>query len=314
MNLNIRKFNPATDYPGRVEVAEAYNRMAVTEAGLRDDDARLDERYQIHRIVAEVDGVIAGVGSASHPPYELAGGYRARVIVRPEHRNRTIGSAMYTQIEEYVRQCGGAAIYTAVRDDEPESRQFAENREFRVKRHDFESVLLLEVFDPTPFAGLINGLQAEGFRFFSLADLGNGEEVKRQLDDLNTETGLDIPGMVPETTRAYEDFSKDVFESSWYRAEGQIVAALGDRWAGMAAVGATDPDGMYNMHTGVRREFRGRKLATALKLLAIDFARRSGARTLRTNNDSENAPMIRINRKLGYIPQPGWLKMEKKLL
>lgn len=46
-------------------------------------------------------------------------------------------------------------------------------------------------------------------------------------------------------------------------------------------------------------------LTQALKLLAIRCARRYGAVYIRTHNDSENAPILAINRKLGYQPQPG---------
>ena len=58
--------------------------------------------------------------------------------------------------------------------------------------------------------------------------------------------------------------------------------------------------------------YRGRGLALALKLLAIDFCRRSGARTLHTHNDSENAPMLAVNRRLGYVPAPGWCTLRRE--
>ena len=28
--------------------------------------------------------------------------------------------------------------------------------------------------------------------------------------------------------------------------------------------------------------------------------------SIRTNNDSENAPILTVNRKLGYVPEPGF--------
>lgn len=62
---------------------------------------------------------------------------------------------------------------------------------------------------------------------------------------------------------------------------------------------------MYNMITGVDRAHRGRGVALALKLLSIEYARRCGADYIRTHNDAENAPILAINRKLGYQPQPG---------
>jgi hypothetical protein len=46
-------------------------------------------------------------------------------------------------------------------------------------------------------------------------------------------------------------------------------------------------------------------VAQALKLHAIRCARRYGAVYIRPHNDSENAPILAINRKLGYQPQPG---------
>jgi GNAT superfamily N-acetyltransferase len=61
--------------------------------------------------------------------------------------------------------------------------------------------------------------------------------------------------------------------------------------------------------TGVLREYRGRDIALALKLRAIQVARAREMRTMWTNNDSENAPMLAINRKLGYQPEPGVIRL-----
>jgi hypothetical protein len=36
------------------------------------------------------------------------------------------------------------------------------------------------------------------------------------------------------------------------------------------------------------------------------LAKKEGMSTIRTNNDSENAPMLAVNGKLGYIPEPGF--------
>lgn len=57
------------------------------------------------------------------------------------------------------------------------------------------------------------------------------------------------------------------------------------------------------------RDYRGRGLAQALKLQTVLLARRAGMRTIRTNNDSLNAPMLAVNRKLGYRPEPGYYEL-----
>lgn len=54
--------------------------------------------------------------------------------------------------------------------------------------------------------------------------------------------------------------------------------------------------------TGVRRDRRGRGLAYAVKLDSLRQARELGLDTMLTANDLENAPMLAVNRKLGFEP------------
>jgi GNAT superfamily N-acetyltransferase len=79
---------------------------------------------------------------------------------------------------------------------------------------------------------------------------------------------------------------------------------------GLSAIGIYPADNhAYNAFTGVLREYRGRGLAQALKLQTILLAKREGVRYVRTNNDSKNAPMLAVNRKLGYMPEPGYYEL-----
>ena len=73
-------------------------------------------------------------------------------------------------------------------------------------------------------------------------------------------------------------------------------------------------DYAYNLFTGVDRAYRGRKLAQAVKVLALRYARDVlRVDTVRTHHNAKNAPMIAIDRKLGYVQQPGTYLMEKTL-
>jgi hypothetical protein len=54
-------------------------------------------------------------------------------------------------------------------------------------------------------------------------------------------------------------------------------------------------------------------LAQALKSLSIRFAKEFGADYIITHNDSQNAPMLAVNRKLGYQPLPGVYRLVKQL-
>jgi len=184
---------------------------------------------------------------------------------------------------------------------------------FTIERHRFESVLEVRTFDEGPFASIIAAKEAEGIRFFSLADVGNTEANQRTLYDLNRLAGLDEPGS-DGTFAPFEDFARHVFAAPWFRADGQILAADGDRWVGLAAVGhKPEIDAMFNAFTGVDPAYRGRQIALALKLLTIPVARRYGTTRIRTNNDSLNPAMLAINRKLGYVQQPGYYRLLREL-
>lgn len=131
------------------------------------------------------------------------------------------------------------------------------------------------------------------------------DENKHKLYDVNRAAAMDDPsnnGAFPD----FHAFSKNVFDASWFRADTQILASHGDNWAGLAALGMYPADNhAYNAFTGVQREYRGHRLAQALKLQTILLAKKEGIRYIRTHNDSKNAPMLAINRKLGYKPEPG---------
>jgi RimJ/RimL family protein N-acetyltransferase len=110
------------------------------------------------------------------------------------------------------------------------------------------------------------------------------------------------------------NFEAKVLQAHWFRADGQILAVDGERYVGLGAVGF-EPDGItaFNAFTGVDKAYRGRGIAQALKILAAQYAQTNGARVIVTSNDSENAPMLAVNDKLGYVRQPGpyWLVKQK---
>jgi mycothiol synthase len=61
----------------------------------------------------------------------------------------------------------------------------------------------------------------------------------------------------------------------------------------------------------VTREARGQGLATAIKVRALRAVLELGFKTVRTDNDTQNTPMLAVNDKLGYQRQPAVLSMLK---
>jgi RimJ/RimL family protein N-acetyltransferase len=99
------------------------------------------------------------------------------------------------------------------------------------------------------------------------------------------------------------------FDESRFAGLVEAVQATG-AVVGLAAVGFIEhTNRANNLITGVDRAYRGRMIALALKLLTIQYAKERGAEAIVTNNDSQNAPMLAVNRKLGYVPRPGIFRL-----
>ena len=65
--------------------------------------------------------------------------------------------------------------------------------------------------------------------------------------------------------------------------------------------------------TGVKRSWRGRGIAGALKRAQITWAKEQGYERLATPNELRNEPIRRLNARLGYREAPGRVMMRGPL-
>jgi GNAT superfamily N-acetyltransferase len=269
-------------------------------------------RIGYHVVAEDAAGNVTGCAHALHDTWNVPGLFWLHVAVDQTARGQGFGTRLYADVARFAREHGATAFRAEARDALPEGLRFAERQGFAVERHIFESTLDLTAFDETPLLHALDAAQNSGIRFCSLADLGDDEEARHRLHALNEALVLDIPGRDP-TARPFDAFAKQVFAAAWYRPDGQIVAADGGTWVGVSAVGIfPETRSAYNMMTGVVPAYRGQGIALALKLLALRCARRYGAEYIRTNNDSENTPMLAVNRRLGYQPESGYRVLRRE--
>jgi len=308
--MSIRPVQPESDLPRIAALINAVEPEPVTLAQFQEWYGHMHHTSpgRACRWMAatnERDEVIGFSEVVHETSWSPAGHFFVRVTVDPQRRGQGVGSALYADAQAFLHSQRAISLASEVRDDCPASLRFAERRGFTVERHHFISALDLTTFDETPYRGVIPALEAAGIRFFSLADLRDSQEARLKLYELFHTTSLDEPGAM-RGDKPFSEFERWFLDAKWYRPDGQLIAADGETWVGLAAV-ALPPESQsaYNLMTGVLRPYRGRKIALALKLKAIRCARAHGACTLRTHNDSLNAPMLDINRKLGYRPQPG---------
>jgi GNAT superfamily N-acetyltransferase len=300
MLANIRPFNPETDSEPVAHLYTLIKERVTTANMLREwYQEPFAAGYVLYRAVGlDSNGQIIGYILVEHETDYEPG--------------RGIGAQLYNHALHQAQVRGAKSYYTSMYENQLDGIRFAQTRGFTIQRYTFESTIDLHTFDETPFAGLIKSVAATGIRFFSLADVGDTEEARRKLHHVNYECELDNPGRTG-SYMGFEEFNQIFNTASWFRAEGQIIAADGDEYVGSASVGYfAQKNFMYNMRTAVMPPYRGRKIAQALKLLTIRYAKAMGTDLIRTHNDSENVPMLAINRRLGYQAQVGIYRLAKE--
>lgn len=102
--------------------------------------------------------------------------------------------------------------------------------------------------------------------------------------------------------------------SDYVLPAGFCVAVDGDAYVGqsnaLASGVATELEYGY---TGVLPAYRKRGIARAMKLHVLRWAKRAGYTMARSFSDSNNQPMLRVNRYLGGVVQPPVYWLEKAM-
>lgn len=287
--------------------------LGTTPDQLEAAHARFPADGLRHRTVAvDQAGAIIGYANTTHTPTMPPGLFWVTLITAPGARRGGVATALLADLEAWARTHGSTRLESGVPDDDEATLAFAAARSFTVPSIQLVSSLSVPDFDESPWAGVVEKVQASGIRFFTLAE-APGEETLHKLYDLYKITDLDSPGYLgtdPALYPPYERWYEDLFGDDLVIPEGLIIAADGDRFVGCTIVQKTGEErALYTEYTGVLREYRYHQLGLALKLLSIRFAKQYGAPYMTTKNNSTNGPMLAVNQKLGYVKKSGraWL-------
>jgi L-amino acid N-acyltransferase YncA len=315
--LKIRPVEPERDFEQLATLFTNEQGEPTTKASLMEDYEQHKERIFRLMAVETPGGELIGFNWAVRSRFDASQAY-FYLIVEPSQRRKGAGSQLYQDLISAIGQAEFKKLEVSIRDNCQACRRFAEQRGFKEKTHLMAMALDLGTFEDTRYDGIIDNLNGQGFQFTSMEALGNTEEAQRKLYTLNNATAMDVPGTDGEPSwLSFEDFQKTVCQANWYRPGGQMVVidtATG-QWAGLSAITRFEgADYAYNLHTGVDRNYRGRKLGQAVKVMALRYAREVlKVKTVQTHHNDKNQPMIAIDRKFGYIQIPGVFTMVKEM-
>ena len=248
-------------------------------------------------LLARIDGNVAGSGFAAIQP-QLPNLVAVLVTVLPEHRRRGVGTALYEAISAWAGQHGLDTIEAVVADNDAESLGFAERRGFTENRREPGVALdLTRIAPPQP-------QPPPGVEIVTWAER---PELAPGIYEVAVEASRDIPGSEDEEAEPFDEWLAHDMQGSGDKPEATFVAIAGDEVIGYAKFSLTDAQPAVAHHdlTAVKRAWRGRGVARALKATQIAWAKANGYRELRTRNEERNAPIRHLNAQFGYRPTVG---------
>lgn len=279
--------------------------LRVVEAVFPERALTLDEVKEIEgaygstRFLAVADGEDAGVAyTLAEPSKRERNAAFGMVIVRPERRRAGIGAALVDAITPWARGEGFTGWETSIKSDDDESLAWAERRGF--SEHGRELRLELDVtaidppsIDPPPGVEIVTWAERP--------------ELARGLYEVHSEAAPDIPGEEDQPQASFEDWLKDDMGGPGDKPEATFVALVDGEVVGYSKFSLTDAQPTVAFHdlTGVKRAWRGRGIAGALKRTQIAWAKEHGYERLSTMNEERNEPIRKLNERYGYRPVPG---------
>jgi len=242
----------------------------------------------------------SGVGKES----SLIGCLFAIVRVLPEFRRRGVGKGMYMALSEHARSVGREELFGRIREDDAGSLEAVVGRGFAEIGREFPVVLDLST------VGRSSTAPPTGIEITNLADR---PDLASAAWSVEVEAAPDIPTEGGVEAWPFERWRSAVLEAPTALPEAAVVAVANDAVVGSAVLAALSDGAAEHGLTAVRRAWRGRGIATALKSAQIEWARRSGYTELHTSNDEANLAMRSINARLGYEAAPAFVMVRGPL-
>jgi mycothiol synthase len=233
-------------------------------------------------VLAELDGELAGSGLVNRSD---TGNAHLAPRVLPEKRARGVGAVLLKHLAEHAVGQGYARAGSHVAGDDEGSIAFAHRFGFQELRRDVQQVLEVSACEPR---------QIEGVEIVSLEERPDLLEAAYPLAQEGHED-MPIEGL-------------DISLETWLAEEATLpagsFAALGDgQVVGYAGLLRWADDATKAEHglTVVRREWRRRGLASALKERQIAWAAANEVLQLVTYTQTGNESMQAVNERLGFV-------------
>jgi GNAT superfamily N-acetyltransferase len=239
-------------------------------------------------------GAAIGIGGW-HSPEGVA---RGEVAVVPDARRRGVGSSLLDVLSEWARARGYVDLTGPVKETDDVSLAWAKRRGFvEIGRNSLLALDLTRAARPAVEA-------PAGIEIVSWAER---PDVAEGMYAVAREAYPDVPGEEDAEVAPFAEWLAMDMQGAGDRPEATFVALADGEVVAYAKLSLSLARPTVAMHdmTGVRRDWRGRGIARALKAAEIAWALDNGYERLETQNEERNEPIRRLNERYGYVSEPG---------
>lgn len=274
-------------------------------AGLRHWWAMNDANDVVMRRVAVHDGAAVAYVMARHDPWDTTDKRfgTMRLTLRPADWTPLRFETLVKVAEEWLRSEGVVTAVIRERDDLQKELDVLDELGYREQRRARTSELdLVERREHilSTVAACRKEMLEGGVQLMRLNDDHDPEKITK-LYRMLVEAEQDIPTITPWRVLTFEAWKRFWFDNPGIREDCFWIAREGEAIVGMTALEFPTGRGLpHTAMTATAPAVRGRGIARALKYEAMNQALELGFTRVRTNNDSDNVPMLRINAQMGY--------------
>jgi GNAT superfamily N-acetyltransferase len=256
--------------------------------------------------IAAIEGIEAGAGIGIIGWHSEPGVARIEVEVLDAWRAHGLGTALLERLSGWAVAGGQTKADASVGELDTQSLEWALRRGFvEVGRNsllalDLTTAVRPEVDPP------------EGITISTWADR---PDAVHGMYDVACEASSDVPGEEDAEMPAFDAWRANDLEGDSDRPEATFVAFAGPEVVGYAKLSLSEglPETAFHDMTGVKRSWRGRGIAGALKRAEIAWAIDAGYAKLVTFNEERNAPIRALNERHGYVVEPGTIRVRGTL-
>jgi mycothiol synthase len=247
--------------------------------------------------LARIAGVVVGSATGAIFPQRVDRVFTI-VTVLAEQRRRGAGTALYEAISAWTAERGLNELEVPIVDNDPESLGFAQRRGFLEARRELGVILDLSEI-ASPAVEPPNGVE--------IVTWAERPELAHGMYEVALEAEPDIPGSEDDEIEPFVDWLAHDMRGPDDRPEATFIALSGEEVVGYAkfSLKGAQPTIAHHDLSAVKRAWRGRGVARALKAAQINWALANGYKELRTRNEQRNEPIRRLNAHFGYRPGVG---------